>query len=156
DGYLQVTGGNFGTIQSEGALSGPLTDRLSARFSFSTADHNGYITNRVGPDVNDQKQYAARLQFLLKVGDNDEIRLKLHALNNDHEIAGNYSWAAALPDDTGRGVFAPAGTPDLGGYVNPSTSPFNQAENRAGLFNRTVWGANLRSTWHLPGAVTLV
>jgi len=156
DGYLQITGGNFGTIESEGAISGPLTDRLSARFSFSTADHNGYITNRVGPDVNDQKQYAARLQFLLKVNDNDEIRLKLHALNNDHEIAGNYSWAAAVPDETGRGMFAPPGTPDLGGYVNPSTSPFNQAENRAGLFNRTVWGANLRSTWHLPGNVTLV
>src|SRR6185437_13031116 len=156
EGYMQITGGNFGTIQSEGAVSGPLTDALSARVSFSTADHNGYITNRVGPDVNDQKQYAARLQFLLKLGDNNEIRLKLHALNNDHEIAGNYSWAAAIPDATGRGVFAPPGTPDLGGYVNPSTSPFNQAENREGLFNRTVWGANLRATFHLPGDVTLV
>src|SRR6201986_5029450 len=49
EAYLQVTGGNFGTVESEGAISGPLTDTLSARLSFSTADHNGYITNRIGP-----------------------------------------------------------------------------------------------------------
>ncbi len=156
DGYMQLTGGNFGTINSEGAISGPLTDTLAARLSFATSDHDGYISNRIGPDVNNQKQYAARLQFRLKLNDKDEIRLKLHALNNDHEIAGNYSWAAAIPNSQGRGVFAPPGTPDLGGYVNPSTSPFNQAEDREGLFNRTVWGANVRATFHLPGDVTLV
>src|ERR1700733_6179869 len=85
EGYLELTGGNFGTINSEGAISGPLTDMLSARLSFATSDHDGYITNRVGPDINNQKQYAARLQFRLKLADNDEIRVKLHALNNDHE-----------------------------------------------------------------------
>ena len=156
EGYLQLTGGNFGTLQSEGALSGPLTDALSARLSFSTSDHDGYITNRIGSDVNNQKQYAARLQLRLKLADDNEIRLKLHALNNDHEVAGNYSWAAAAPDATGRGAFAPPGTPDFGGYINTSTSPFSQAEDRQGLFNRTVWGANARVTWHLPGNVTLV
>ena len=156
EGYMQMTGGNFGTIQSEGAVSGPLTDALSARLSFSTSDHDGYITNRIGPDINNQKQYAARLQFRLKLADNDEIQVKLHALNNDHEVAGNYSWAAAAPDATGRGVFAPQGTPDFGGYVNTSTSPFNQAEDREGLFNRTVWGANVHATFHLPDDITLV
>ncbi|HVW69007.1 MAG TPA: TonB-dependent receptor plug domain-containing protein [Steroidobacteraceae bacterium] len=156
EGHLEISGGNFGTVNSEGAISGPLTDILSARLSFATADHNGYITNRVGPDVNNQKQYAARLQFRLKLGDKDEIRVKLHALNNDHEIAGNYSWAAATPNSQGRGVFAPPGTPDMGGYVNTSTSPFDQAEDREGLFNRTVWGANVRGTFHLPGDITLV
>jgi iron complex outermembrane receptor protein len=156
EGYLELTGGNFGTLQSEGALSGPLTDTLSARLSFSTSEHNGYITNRIGPDVNNQKQYAARLQLRFKLADDNEIRLKLHALNNDHEIAGNYSWAAAAPDAMGRGAFAPPGTLDFGGYINTSASPFNQAEDREGLFNRTVWGINAHVTWHLPGNVTLV
>src|SRR5580693_2966966 len=40
EGYMQITGGNFGTIDSEGAISGPLTDTLSARLSFNTSDHN--------------------------------------------------------------------------------------------------------------------
>jgi len=45
-------------------------------------------------------------------------------------------------------VFAPLGTTDLGGYVNTSSSPFNQAEDRRGLFNRTVWGSNVRVNWN--------
>jgi iron complex outermembrane receptor protein len=147
EGYLQVTGGNFGTLQTEGAVGGPLTDIIDTRASFSTSYHSGYVTNRIGPSINNQKQYAGRLQFKIKASDKGEILVKLHALNNDHETAGNYSWGAAIPDATGRGVFAPPGTPDLGGYVNTSTSPFNQAEDRRGLFNRTVWGANVRVNW---------
>ena len=155
-GFLELSGGNFGTYDSEGAISGPLTERVSARLSFATADHDGYITNRIGHSINDQKQAAVRLQFRIKLADDDEIRIKLHALNNNHETAGNYSWAASSPNSTGRGVFSPPGTPDLGGYVNPSDDPFSQAEDRRGLFQRTVWGANVRGTWHLWDNVTLV
>ena len=148
EAYLQVTGGNFGTIESEGALSGPLTEQISARLSFDTANHKGYISNSIGHAIDDQAQYAMRLQFKVKLSDSGEMLIKLHALTNSDETAGNYSWAASYPDATGRGVFAPAGTPDLGGYVNTNTSPFNQSEDRRGLFNRTVWGANVRVNWN--------
>lgn len=146
--YLQVTSGNFGAFDSEGALSGPLSDVVTARLSFDTSKHDGYITNRIGHAIEDQNQYAMRLQFRIKPSDSGEILIKLHALTNSHETAGQYSWATSSPDATGRGVFAPPGTPDLGGYVNTSSSPFNQAENRRGLFNRTVWGANVRVNWN--------
>lgn len=148
EAYLQLTGGNFGTFESEGAVSGPLTDKVSGRLSFDVSRHDGYISNSIGHAIDDQDQYALRLQFRIKPTDNGEILIKLHALNNNHETSGNYSWAASYPDATGRGVFAPAGTPDLGGYVNTNSSPFNQAEDRRGLFNRTVWGANVRVNWN--------
>jgi len=148
EAYAQVTGGNFRTIESEGALSGPLADGLSARLSFNTVAHEGYITNRIGHAIEDQNQYAMRLQFRIKPSDSGEILVKLHALTNSHETEGNYSWAASVPDATGRGMFAPPGTPDLGGYVNTSTSPFLQSEDRRGLFNRTVWGMNVRVNWN--------
>jgi iron complex outermembrane recepter protein len=144
EAYVQVTGGNYRTFESEGAVSGPITDMISARLSFDTAAHEGYITNRIGHPIEDQNQYATRLQFKIKPSDAAEILIKLHALTNSHETEGDYSWAASYPDATGRGVFAPPGTPDLGGYVNTSTSPFSQAEDRRGLFQRTVWGANVR------------
>jgi iron complex outermembrane receptor protein len=147
EAYVQVTGGNFGTFESEGAVSGPLNDMVTARLSFDTSSHDGYITNRIGHAIEDQDQYAMRLQFRIKPTDSGEILIKLHALTNSHETAGDYSWAASAPNATGRGVFAPPGTPDLGGYVNTSTSVFNQAEDRRGLFNRTVWGANVRVNW---------
>src|ERR1700722_3455836 len=136
EAYLQVTGGNFGTFGSEGALRGPISEAVSARLSCDPASHGGFITNRFGDAIEDQNQYAARLQFRIKPSDSGEILIKLHALTNSHETEGDYSWAASSPDATGRGVFAPAGTPDLGGYVNTSTSPFNQAEDRRGLFQR--------------------
>lgn len=148
EAYAQVTGGNFRTFESEGALSGPLTDSVSARLSFDTVSHEGYITNRIGHAIEDQNQYAMRLQFRIRPSDSGEILVKLHALTNSHETSGDYSWGASAPDATGRGVFAPAGTTDLGGYVNTSTSPFNQSEDRRGLFNRTVWGANVRVNWN--------
>ena len=137
----------MGLLQTEGAFSGPLSERVDARASFSTSYHDGYITNRIGDSINNQKQYAGRLQFKIKPSDDGEILIKLDAINNDHETSGNYSWAAAIPDATGRGVFAPPGTPDFGGYVNTSTSPFNQAEDRRGIFQRTVWDANVRVNW---------
>ncbi len=147
DGYVQLTLGNYGLIQTEGAVGGALSERVDTRLSFSTSDRDGYITNRIGASVNNQKQYAGRIQFKIKPSDDGEILIKLDAINNDNEIEGNYSWAAAVPDATGRGVFAPPGTPDLGGYVNTSTSPFNQAEDRRGIFNRTVWDSSVRVNW---------
>lgn len=147
EAFVQLTGGNYGAFESEGALSGPLSDKVSARLSFDTSKHDGYITNRIGHSIEDQNQYAMRLQFRIKPTDDGEILIKLHALTNSHETAGNYSWSTSAPDATGRGVFLPAGTPDLGGYVNSSSSPFSQAEDRRGLFNRTVWGLNVRVNW---------
>jgi iron complex outermembrane recepter protein len=148
EAYMQLTAGNYGAFQAEGALSGPLSDQVAARLSFDISSHEGYIDNRIGHSIDDQDQYAIRLQFRIKPSEAGEILVKLHALTNSHETAGDYSWAASYPDATGRGVFAPPGTPDLGGYVNTSTSPFSQAEDRRGLFQRTLWGANVRVNWN--------
>ncbi len=146
DGYIDVSGGNFDHIDTQGAIGGPLTDTLSARAAFATNYHEGYITNSLGGRINNQKQFAGRLQFTWKVAENGEIRLKLHGVNNDDEVAGNYSWAASTPDPTGRGVFNPGGS-DFFGYTNPSTNPFQQSEDRRGIFNRTVYGATVHAIW---------
>ena len=150
EGYLQVTGGNYGTFESEGALSGPLAEGISSRLSFATSQHSGYIHNTLGRDINDQRQYAGRLQFRFKPSANGEIVLKIHGLTNDNETSGNYSWAASLPDQTGRGVFMP-GTPDFSGYQNPSTDPFTQNVGYPGNFNRTIFGTTLHVNWHFDG-----
>jgi iron complex outermembrane receptor protein len=156
EGYVQATAGNYGTLETEGALGGPLSDKWSGRFSFSTAKHDGYIRNRIGPAVNDQRQYAGRLQLRYHPSEAGDVRIKVYGLTNDNEVAGNYSWAAssAMIDPAGRGVFTPGAT-DFGGYANPSTDPFDQSEDRRGLFNRTIFGANVRVNWDLGGGVHL-
>jgi iron complex outermembrane receptor protein len=147
DGYIQVTGGNYGTFQSEGAVGGPLTDDISTRAAFSTSQHAGYISNSLGPNINTERLYAGRVQFKFKLSDRGDVELKLHALNNDHEVSGNYSWASSQPDATGRGVFTP-GQPDDSGYINPSTNPFDQEVGDPGHFNRTVWGSTIHFNWN--------
>jgi len=149
DGYIDVSGGNFEHIDSEGAIGGPLTDTLSARAAFATNHHSGYISNSLGGRINDQNQYAGRVQFKWKLSDNGEIRLKLHGVMNDNEVAGNYSWAASQPnpeDGTGRGVFNPGGA-DFFGYSSADPNPFHQSEDRRGIFNRTVIGATVHGIW---------
>lgn len=161
-GYFQASTGNFGDIETEGALSGPLTDIMSGRASFSTSDHGGYITNLTGPSIENQRQAAARLQLLIKPSDAGEILIKLHGINNDHESGGIYSWAPSQPNSLGQGYFVGPHfvgncpqvnggcTPgaDDSGYRNNSNNYFVQSEDGSGIFNRTVWGANAHIKWN--------
>lgn len=145
EGYLDVSGGNYATLNTEGAINTPLSDKVSARLSFATANHEGYIDNTIGHSINDQKQYSGRLQLLIEPSERSEILIKLHGIRNDRETAGNYSFDAAAPDATGRGVFVPGGS-DFFGYVKPTDDPFVQSEDRRGLFKRTVWGSTIHAT----------
>ncbi len=154
DGYVDVSTGNYATLNFEGAINRQLSDTVAARLSFATAHHEGYINNLIGHRINDQRQYSGRLQLLFKPSDTAEYLLKLHGVTNDNETAGNYSWAASVPDQTGRGVFVPGGT-DFFGFSKNSTDPFVQLEDRRGIFNRTVGGATLHATWKLANDMTL-
>jgi iron complex outermembrane receptor protein len=162
EGNFSVTGGNYSTVNSEGFLNTALNDRFAVRLSFATDYHEGYVENRIGPDLGNQNQYAARLQFLYKPNDAAEVLLNFYGVNDDHETGAAYSWEAAHPDATGRAVaIGPTSTAncpdifggctpggDLSGYRNASTSPFSQADGRPGLFNRTIGGATLHVTWN--------
>jgi len=154
DGYVQLSGGNFGTVQSEGAFNTSFSDSVAARLSFATDKHDGYIHNLIGPDVNDQNQYAGRLQVLVRPSEDGELVFNVHGLRNDHEVEGNYSWAASRPNGNGLGVFTPGGT-DFFGYAGPGTAdPFTQELDRKGIFDRTVYGTTEHLTWHF-GDITL-
>jgi iron complex outermembrane recepter protein len=154
EGNLEVSAGNFGEINSQGVVNVPFSDSVAARLSFATDHHDGYIHNLIGPDVNDQNQYAARLQVLWRPSENGEVTFKLHGLRNANEVEGNYSWGASRPDALGLGEFVP-GQPDFFGYTGPGTTdPFVQGLDRKGLFDRTVYGTTEHVTWHF-GDVTL-
>jgi iron complex outermembrane recepter protein len=168
DGFLNVTVGNYGTVETEGAISGPLKDGIDGRLSFATSYHEGYINNTLGHNLDDQNQAAIRGQILFKLDGGGEVLVKVHALNNDHETSGNYSWVATAPDAQGRGYFVPptftGNCPqlnggcvpgaDISGYRNPSTDPFTQSVGDPGVFNRTVWGSTVHATGTI-GNVTI-
>lgn len=66
-GYLNVTGGNFGLIQTEGAISGPLSDTLGVRVAEQTVDRGGFGKNLyTGNDINDLRTQSLRATALWK------------------------------------------------------------------------------------------
>ncbi len=65
DGYVDVTGGEFGQFKFEGAVGGPFSDTVSGRLSVATNNHDGYTKNRFAgaPDYNGADSKAARGQL---------------------------------------------------------------------------------------------
>jgi iron complex outermembrane receptor protein len=52
-GYLDFRVGNYNTINAEGALNIPLTDKVSARISFRTDNADGYIKHTLNSGTSD-------------------------------------------------------------------------------------------------------
>ena len=153
-GFASATFGSYGEIATEGAISGPLTDRARARLSFSTDDYNGYIKNRVGPDIGSRRFYAARLQLEADVGDTGLLRLKVQGMRNDHETSAPYTWLAGSVNADGLGVPNPGGI-DFWGYKEPDNNPFTASFDNVPAFSRTFWSATARYEQGLGGGVQL-
>ncbi len=83
DGYARVTAGSEDQIKFEGAIGGALSDTLMARLSVSTNDHDPYVKNRIGKDLNDGNEQAARLQLLWAPTDNFDLLLNARMMDQD-------------------------------------------------------------------------
>ncbi|MDO6547445.1 TonB-dependent receptor [Pseudoalteromonas carrageenovora] len=82
EGYGAVSYGSRGAVDTEGAVGGALTDRLSARVSLLWQDKDDYIDNQApGFEAKDEQggytEKAARIQFLYE-GDDFTALLNYH------------------------------------------------------------------------------
>lgn len=67
EGYARVTVGDYDLLGVEGAIGGPISDRVRARAAFKSEDRGGFGVNPVtGNDVDDlnRQMFRAHLQFL--------------------------------------------------------------------------------------------
>ncbi|QTH19910.1 TonB-dependent receptor [Rhizorhabdus wittichii] len=161
EGYAQLTVGSYGQIATEGALSGPLSERVRARLSFTSDHHGGYIENRIGRDIGNARFYGGRLQIEADVGDSGTLLVKLQGLRNDHETSGGlYSHVAAGFDADGLGFklgpnddfWGTCGGCDAFGYKEPDNDPFTGSFDRIGFFDRKYWSATVRYEQDFGGA----
>ena len=85
-GYGQVTVGEYDQVKFQGAVTGALTEGLSARLSVSTHHNSGYVENRLDPgnDLNNANDYAGRMQLLFEP--NEDFSLLLNARYSLQEI----------------------------------------------------------------------
>lgn len=163
EGYFSATVGSYDQLNTEGALSGPLSGTVRGRVSFATNYNEGYLTNRLGPDAGNSNNYALRLQLETDISADGKLLLSARGARNNAERYGNYTWRAAYPGTYGQGTLLPpnedfwgtcAGCDALG-YRNPSSDPYNQAYDTTPDYERTIYGAAATLTWNLPFA-TLV
>ena len=175
-GYLRVSGGQFADLETEGAWNLGLTEKSATRLSFATTRHAGTIRNLAGPDANTADQYAARLQYLLRLPNQGQLLVKGYYLRNFNEVSPSYSWNASCnnlgflqPGESCAGSYAglgafvgrdsnPYGTGagcDQSGYCYPDAfrHPFTQAFDRRGVFDRTLYGVTAHVDWKVGSAM---
>ncbi len=75
-GYVDVTGGNYGTVRVEAAVNAPLSERAALRVAGLFHDNNGYADNGyTGADEDTTEVQSFRAQLALQLTDNLNIRL---------------------------------------------------------------------------------
>ena len=80
-GYGRVSYGTHGTANLEGALTGPLSDAVSARFSLLHQRRDDWVdnvNNGPGEDLEGYEETAARLQFLFAPSESFEALANVH------------------------------------------------------------------------------
>lgn len=87
EGYVRGAYGRFDTVDLEGALSGPLSDTVSARISALFQSRDDYVDN-TAPNPSEEafeafNEYAGRVQFLFEPAGDTSYLLNLHGRKLD-------------------------------------------------------------------------
>ncbi|RYG63774.1 TonB-dependent receptor, partial [bacterium] len=111
-GYARMTFGNYGMLNTEGALSGGLTDKLSARIAIRSESRDGFGTNPVtGQDVDDLNRRMARLSAQYDFTDAASLLVSAEVFRQNDSSGAVHYLRASFP---GVARLAPLG---VGGYA---------------------------------------
>ncbi len=73
---VEVSYGNYGFVQAKASVTGPLTKKLAARFSFAGTQRDGTLYNTVTQKhLNDLNNIGGKVQFLYSPNDHIKINL---------------------------------------------------------------------------------
>jgi len=117
NGYGSISYGRFNTMDFQGAVGVPFSDKVAMRVSFATKQGDGYVTNHLKPDskLNNANESAGRVQ--LRFQPNDDLDILLNARFGHQDIrTGFWKYVSALYPTGEATPGLP--NPDLGGYVD--------------------------------------
>ena len=135
-GYANATVGNYSLKKFEGAIAGPLSERVLGRIALMGVDRNGYAKNlATGKDFLDERRWATRAHLQFDV--TDDVRFLL---------TGEYT---KQNDRSGHLTFLDTiyGTPHT--VIPPSS--FSDPKSRDGAFSREP--KMERETWSITGTL---
>jgi iron complex outermembrane receptor protein len=153
EGYGRVTYGNYDALSFEGAVGGPINDKLMFRLAGEYESRDGYGVNRAtGNPVDDRDAYSVRGSLLYDVSDDLEVLVVADFFREDdfnyafHDFGPSIVPTESLPGPTfgGSTIF------DL--TDDPETRDINSDEDAVN--DRKGLGLQSIITWR-PGDLTV-
>jgi len=123
EGYARVTAGNYELVRLEGALGGPITDKILGRIAFWSDNRNGYGENIVSDDdIDDSGKQAVRGHLQFNLTENIDLLLSAEWFNVNDSGLGMKFRRESFPDSPafpfpGAGGTAP-GIRDIASEIN--------------------------------------
>ena len=182
EAYADITIAEFDKVHTEGAISGPLTDNLRGRLSFSTRHQDGFYRNTgaggTTGDIGQDKTINFRGQLDADLGDRANVLLSGRYSTTDNARSGVYHQVGAAPDPANDGLVAritdanrsllddfctgfngvptvtPPGGSDCFGSVE-SADVFSVSPDTLGTFDRELFGFTGTITYDLSDSITL-
>ncbi|MGQ0502656.1 MAG: TonB-dependent receptor [Panacagrimonas sp.] len=140
--------GNYGFVQSKISTSGPVTEKLAARLSFSGTQRDGFLYNeRTEDDLNDLNNLGVRGQLLYATSDDLEFLLSADYTRQRPEgyaqVVAGVAPTLRSPDRQYAAIAA-----DLG-YAPPSFDAFDRRTDTdtAWRSRQDLGGAALTANW---------
>ncbi len=152
---VELTYGNLGFIQAKGSITGPVTDKIAGRLSFSGTQRDGTLYNVTEQgDINDLNNLGLRGQLLFDVTDTLEIIL---AADTTRQRPNGY---ALVPVGVAPTLRNPnrqyAALASYFGYTPPSFNAFDRLTDADTYHqsNQDIGGISLTANWEI-GSGTL-
>ena len=108
DGYVKATYGKKDWYRIEGAMGGAISEKVSARVSGVWNQHDPYIDNLIGEDLNNADDFALRGQLLFQLDEGSELLFNIRHAEEDIN-SGLFKHRAGKPTDAAGGVFLDPG-----------------------------------------------
>lgn len=161
EGHAEIALGEYNQIRLEGAVSGALTETVSARASLLYHVHDGYQEN-VNPGVDDASatdNISARLQFLFQPNDDLEFLWNIHGGRSD-QVSAAYEHSTVIFGANGFDVIELASDVDfygtcpgcdLTGYRDTGGDFYETANDREPFLELDTFGTSLTVDWAAGG-----
>ncbi len=146
-GYYDQTVGNFSQTIEEGAISGPIADRVQGRFAFQVNDHSGYGHNLVtGSEIDNARTFSFRAKLNIRITDSVDLHLSADYHKEDDANYGFHYMGPGNPNITPAGVLL--GAPSIANSYDIGTAedPRN---------NRNIWGVGAVTSWQINDSTSL-
>jgi iron complex outermembrane receptor protein len=152
EGYFDLTLGAYNQRKLEGAIGGGLAENISGRLSVVKNEHDGYIENRIGTDLNNGNDWGLRAQLLIESFEDIEWLFSVRAGDQDINSGFFDHSSARTNPETGLGEHFDG--LDLQGTGDSLAPSYQDTDNdvHAGAYN--VIGHNKLETWGVTNNIS--